>query len=280
MIPWLLTAGCGGAPSGESAPALGEALMFAASFDDGWDAAFAHGDRRLYNAASYDEQELATPGLTTFDIQIAYDVGHFQHALKFNKKNEQAVFYRAQDNVAYSETGWRGTISFWLSLDPAVDLEPGFCDPIQITDSAYNDACIWVDFTRENPRQFRLGVFGDLAVWNPGEIPPDENPAFTNRLVAVDQPPFASGQWTHVVIVHDGLGSGQGSAKLYLNGNLQGEAAGISEPFTWDVAKAAIRIGVNYVGLYDEIAIFNRPLTDEEIQALYTLEDGVVSLRQ
>lgn len=285
IVPWLLIAGCGGPPASESteigsASALGEAMMFAASFDDGWDAAFAQGDRRLYAAPSYDEQELATPGLTTFDIQIAYDVGHFQHALKFNKKNEQAVFYHAQDNVAYSETGWQGTISFWLSLDPAVDLEPGFCDPIQITDSAYNDACIWVDFTQENPRHFRLGVFGDLAVWNPENIPPDKNPTFTNRLVPVEQPPFASGQWTHVAIVHEGLGGGQGSAKLYLNGKLQGEASGISEPFTWDVAKAAIRLGVNYVGLFDEIAIFNRPLTEEEIQELYTLEGGVVSLRQ
>ncbi len=285
LVYWLLIAGCGGPPAGESAESgsgstLGEAMLFAASFDDGWDAGFAQGDRRLYAAPSYEEQEQATPGLTTFDIQIAYDVGHFQHALKFNKKNEQAVFYRAQDNVAYSESNWQGTVSFWLSLDPAVDLEPGFCDPIQITDSAYNDACVWVDFTRDNPRQFRLGVFGDLAVWNPEDIPPDKNPNFTNRLVVVEQPPFTSGQWTHVAIVHEGLGGGQGSARLYLNGKLQGEATGISEPFTWDVSKAAIRLGVNYVGLYDEIAIFNRPLTEEEIQALYTLEGGVLSLRQ
>jgi hypothetical protein len=137
-----------------------------------------------------------------------------------------------------------------------------------------------VDFTRDNPRQFRLGVFGDLAVWNPEDIPPDKNPNFMDRLVVVEQPPFARGQWTHVAITHDQLGGGQGSAKLYLNGKLQGEASGISEPFTWDIAKAAIRLGVNYVGLYDEIAVFSGPLTDEEIQALYTLEGGVVSLRQ
>jgi hypothetical protein len=282
VVCLLLAAGCSG-PSGgssESGSPLAEALMFYASFDDGWDAGFAGGDRRLYSAASYDEQENATPGLATLDIEIAYDVGHFKHALKFNKKNEQAVFYRAQDNVAYSESSWTGTVSFWLSLDPAVDLEPGFCDPIQITDAAYNDACIWVDFTRDNPRQFRLGVFGDLAVWNPEDIAPDKNPNFLNRLVVVEQPPFARGQWTHVVITHEGLGSGKGAAKLYLNGKLQGEATGISEPFTWDAAKAAIRLGVSYVGLYDEIAVFNRPLTDGEIQTLYTLEGGVGSIRQ
>lgn len=289
VLPWvLLGAGCGASeqtPANETAAsgpgaALGEALMFHAGFDDGWDAGFALGERRLYSAASYEKQEEATPGLATFDVEIVDNAGHFQHALRFNKKNTQAIFYRAENNVAYSPTGWTGTISFWLSLDPAQDLEPGFCDPIQITDSAYNDACIWVDFTRDNPRQFRMGVFGDLAVWNPENIPPDKNPNFTNRLVAVEQPPFARGQWTHVVIAHEGLGAGKGAARLYLNGKLQGEATGISEPFTWDVAKAAIRLGVDYVGLYDEIAIFNRPLTEEEIQALYTLEGGVAGLRR
>jgi hypothetical protein len=289
VLPWLLMgAGCGGseqAPANETAAsgpaaALGEALMFHAGFDDGWDAGFALGERRLYSAASYEKQDEATPGLATFDVEIVENAGRYQHALRFNKKNTQAIFYRAENNVAYSATGWTGTISFWLSLDPAQDLEPGFCDPIQITDSAYNDACIWVDFTRDNPRQFRMGVFGDLTVWNPENIPPDKNPNFANRLVAVEQPPFARGQWTHVVIAHEGLGGGKGAARLYLNGKLQGEAAGISEPFSWDVAKAAIRLGVDYVGLYDEIAIFNRPLTQEEIQALYTLEGGVASLRR
>jgi hypothetical protein len=282
-----LNLGCGttGGPpakeAAESGPAaqLREALLFHAGFDDGWDAGFARGDRRLYSAASYEEQDKATPSLTTPDIEIAYDVGRFQHALKFNKKNERAIFYRAQDNVAYSETGWSGTVSFWLSLDPAQDLEPGFCDPIQVTDSAYNDAAIWVDFTKDNPRQFRMGVFGDLSVWNPENIPPDKNPTFTNRLVAVDQPPFARGQWTHIAIAHEALGGGQGAARLYLNGKLQGAATGISEPFTWDVTKAAIRLGVSYVGMMDEVAIFNRPLTEEEVQALYGLERGVISVR-
>ena len=261
------------------AAGLRDALLFHAGFDDGWNAGFAKGDRGLYTAPSYNEQEKATPGIGNPDVEIVDDIGRFQHALKFNKKNEHAIFYRAEDNVAYSEAGWNGTISFWLSLDPAQDLEPGFCDPIQVTHAAFNDACIWVDFTRENPRQFRLGVFGDLNVWNPENIGPDENANFENRLVIVEQPPFTRGTWTHVLITHEGLGSAQGgTARLYLDSELQGTATGIAEPFTWDMAGAAIRLGVNYVGLFDELAIFNRPLTEEEIQALYGLERGAIDL--
>ena len=169
-------------------------------------------------------------------------------------------------------------------MDPAVDLEQGFCDPIQITDTAYNDAAVWVDFTPDNPRQFRLGVFGDLNEWNPENIADNnDNPIFLNRVVVVDpplEPIFSSGQWTHVVITHDSLGSAEGgTTSLYLDGRLQGTKTGISEPFTWDVTKAAIRLGVNYVGLFDELAVFDRPLTEAEIQVLTELENGVIDLR-
>ena len=66
------------------------------------------------------------------------------------------------------------------------DLKPGFCDPIQITDKAYNDSAIWADFTKDDkPRHFRLGVFGALKSWNPENLPTDRNSVFLKRLVVV-----------------------------------------------------------------------------------------------
>ena len=52
----------------------------------------------------------------------------------------------------------------------------------------------------------------------------------------------------------------------------------IDEPFTWALDRGAIRLGVNYVGLYDEVSLFSRALTDEEVRALHALEDGVAGL--
>ena len=259
--------------------ALAEALTFHASFDTGTDADFGAGARSIYSAPSYDERDQPTPGIDVPDVEIVPGAGRFGNALRFNKTNKQALFYKAQDNVVYSTTNMTGTVSLWLSLDPAVDLEPIFCDPIQITDVNYNDAAVWVDFTNENPKQFRLGVFGDLAVWNPEDLPPDENPGFENRLVAVDEPPFRSDQWTHVVITYSGLNSPDGgTARLYLNGQLQGSSEGIAESFTWDVERAVIKLGLNYVGLYDDVAIFRRALNDEEVAALHQLETGAAAL--
>ncbi|MBI3680547.1 MAG: LamG domain-containing protein [Acidobacteria bacterium] len=244
-------------------------LTFRAGFDGGADAQFARGDKRLYTAPSYKEQSSAQPGIGSPDVELASGQGRRGDALRFKKKNTHAIFYKAEKNIAFDPRNWTGTISFWLNLDPDQDLEPGFCDPIQVTDKAYNDSAIWVDFTRDDkPRHFRLGVFGELKAWNPQNLAADKNPDFDKRLVVVRKHPFARGQWTHVAVVYSGLGSGSGKASLYLEGKLQRTADGIREPFAWDLSRGAIRLGVNYVGLMDDVAVFRRALAASEIEEI------------
>ncbi len=268
-------------PGQDLANALGKTLTFHASFDKSTDADFALGDKRIFTATSYRNREDTAPGLNHPDVSLVAGQGRFGGALQFRKQNLKAIFYQGDRNVAYGKQNWSGTVSFWLSLDPDQDLEPGFCDPIQVTAEAYNDAALWVDFTRdERPRHFRLGVFGDLKAWNPKNLPGDKNPDFNKRLIAVTKPPFGRGQWTHIVITHAGLNTGAGgTARLYLNGRLQGTSEIIKEPFTWDLARAALRVGVNYVGLFDELALFGRALDEKEVEALYQLKGGIASLR-
>jgi hypothetical protein len=98
----------------------------------------------------------------------------------------------------------------------------------------------------------------------------DKNPDFNNRLVVVERTPFVRGRWTHIAIAYSGLGGGSGEARLYLNGKLQGTTPKISEALDWDIDRSAIRLGVNYVGLMDDVAIFRRPLTAQEIGALFS----------
>ena len=53
-------------------------------------------------------------------------------------------------------------------------------------------------------------------------------------------------------------------------------------PFTVtiDPTKATIRLGVNYAGLFDDLAIFNRALTDVEMQTLDRLPAGASALHR
>jgi hypothetical protein len=248
-------------------------LAFHASFDKALDADFARGDRTIYSAPDYKQQASAKTGLGDVDATIEKGAGVAGGgALRFRSKNVRALFFRGDRNLALA----RGTLSFWLRLDPQQDLAPGFTDPIQVTDKAYNNSAIWVDFTKDDvPRHFRLGVFGSLKVWNPANTPSDKNPDFVRRLVVVERPPFSRERWTQVVVTWAGLDAGgAGSASLFLNGKRISSATGIREPFEWDAALLAIRLGVNYTGLMDEVAVFDRALSEAEIATLYRAGSG------
>ena len=264
---------------GKVQKSLGDHLTFYSSFDQGTDADFSRGNRSIFTSSEYNSESAGQAGIHTDDISIAENEGRYGNALSFEKKIKEVVWYEAPDNINYKEEAFGGSISLWLSLDPEKDLEPGYCDPIQITDVGYNDAAFWVDFSDKNPRLFRMGVFGDLEIWNPKNIGPDDNPDFQERLVVAEDRPFGNDIWTHVVIAFEKINGRDAKALFYVNGKPQGERM-IPESFTWEVKRAKIYLGLNYVGLMDEVAIFDKPLSEEEVQMLYLLEGGVRDLRE
>ena len=249
---------------------LKEALTLYASFDKGIDADVSNGDARLYTVMNRREVDSAMVGLYKDSVSHLKNLGKTGGALIFSGKTRGSIYYKSQGNIAYNSTNWNGAISFWLKLNPNKDLQPGYCDPIQITDVSYNDASIWVDFTKTLPRAFRLGVIEDRDAWNPApEGPDNENPKFLDLLVRMDNPPFDSDQWTHVLVNYSGLNSPDGKAELYVNGDFVGIRENISNPFTWNLEESNIYLGLSYIGLFDELSIFNRSLSKEEIAALY-----------
>jgi len=265
--------------SGPAAPDdLGKSLLFHAGFDGTVDADFGAGDRALYHGLGTPLKDVK-PGLPE-TVEIARGAGKFGDALRFPKKIKPIVFYKADRHVAWSEQDFQGTVSFWMQLDPEKDLEPGYCDPIQLTDKKWDDSCFFVDFDKDgSPRQFRLGVFSDHKEWNPKGLKWDQVPEAERPWVVVKRHPFGRGKWTHVCFTWERFNGGRadGVARLYLDGALQGEVKG-RKTYSWDLSKAAIVLGMNYVGLYDDLAVFNRPLTAEEIGALGRLEGGIRAL--
>jgi hypothetical protein len=262
--------------SGSAQAALADALTFHASFDHGPEADFARGDKQLYSVGA--EGEL-TPGLGNPPLAIISGQGRYGGALAFTQENSHVVVYKAAHNVAYAPGAFAGALSFWMNLDPA-EIPGQYCDPVQITDKDYSNACIWVDFTKnDNPSDFRLGVFGNRSEWDVKNLAGQAQEFFW-RLARVVEPPFAKGQWTHVVVSWDGINNTQhGRARLYFNSVYQGATGVIRERFDWDVTGTNIRLGTgHYVGLFDDIALFNRPLNAEEVGMVYGLERGVAEL--
>ena len=66
---------------------------------------------------------------------------------------------------------------------------------------------------------------------------------------------------------------------FYLNGEIQGRRKG-REVLSWKRDRATIRLGWNYIGLMDDIALFNRALSQEEVRTLYQLPKGAASLAE
>ena len=275
----VLWATTGGAAQDD---ALRNALVFHASFDGGTDALRAAGDPKLYSAPSLKQRNDAKPGLpASGEVSLAKGEGKFGDALRFTAKKSPIVFFRGAANVPYAAANWSGTVSFWLNVDPPGKLEPGFCDPIQITAAAWNDAAFFVEFEkRPESIPFRLGVYADFKVWNPGNQNFAEIPAGERPLVTVETPPFSAGRWTHVAFTFERFNTGQsdGVARLYLDGRPQGELRGRQQTFTWDVERAVMALGLGYIGLFDELSIFNRALGEDEIQSIHIIARGISSL--
>lgn len=258
---------------------LKASLTFYASFDDGINADYSKGDGQLYTVPNRRLRDSVKIGLHKKFVTRENGKGKFGAGLAFGAKSQGHIYYPSKGNISYNTENWSGAISFWLSLDPAKDLKPGFCDPIQITDVSYNDAAIWVDFTKANPRDFRLGVIEDRNAWNPNPKGPDnENPIFNQLLAPVKEPPFARGEWTHILINFSGLNTNHGEASLFMNGVLKGKRANISNPFTWELEKSNMYLGLSYIGLMDELSVYDRNLTEKEIKTLFELDKGVHSL--
>lgn len=264
--------------------ALSGSLTFHASFDKGGDADFALGDRRIYTGktvAGEQNPKPSEPGLGNPALAIVPGQGKFGACLEFTKENSHVFFYKAEKNVPYSDTNFNGTVSFWLRLDPQ-KIPQTYTDPLQLTDKDYSNSAIWVDFTKnDTPSDFRLGIFGDLKVWDKKKKK-EYSEEFFWRLLKVARPPFSGDKWTHVVVSWQGLNTGQaGRGKLYFDGRPQGETGGIPEPFVWNLSEATIRLGTGpFIGMFDDLAIFNSHLTDDEVLTLYELKGGIADLHQ
>lgn len=276
MVLWVLGVFSFETFGEEPAPAdvrIAAATTFYASFDSGPDADFSQGDPRLYTLVRSKPEEAVQPGLPDGGAtRIVSEQGLSGGALEMTARDAPWIFYKARRNVAYDESMWSGSVSVWLRLDPETDLDPGYCDPIQITTRAWNDAAFFIDFDKSgDPRDFRLGAFADLRVWNPGNknVPEPERP-----LLTVTAPPFSRDRWTHVLFTWTGFNSGdrEGAARLYLNGEPRGSIRGWDQTFTWAAdEEPRLLVGLHYIGLIDELACFNRALTDPEAKRLHAI---------
>ena len=261
---------------------LHNAVSFYASFDNAVTGDFGGGVLTPSTRFDHETEKGKYIYQTGFDervFQIANGSGVHGAALKVNDvlPSRGRLFFPAKKNVAFNKQGWSGAVSLWLNTDPNNLLKTPYCDPIQITDKRASDGALWIDFPKTKPRNFRMGVYKTLAV---GEKPiKDSNPLAP--LIRVKAVGFKSGEWHHVVMNWRNLDSGKNnaSASLYVDGQLIGLLNDREIAMKWNLDRTGIYFAVNCIGLLDELAIFERALSNEEIKQLHEQPDAITSIK-
>lgn len=257
------------------------AMTFASTFDHGLDADFALGDARLYSAATPGSQAQGAPGLPAGEsVKRVTEAGLHGAALEFTKKSDAVVFYQGSTNLAY-RTNWSGTVSFWLKQSPEKDAAASASQPLQVAGQKLADGSVEVAFGQEKAGNFfSYAVKGQQALWNPENLKWEGIPKLDRPVVQVTEPPFSADRWTHVVITFKYANTGRkdGIGKLYLDGQYYGSLAGFNNSLACDPVQNYLNLGLSYVGLMDEVSVFNRDLSAKEVQVLHHLPHGLLDL--
>lgn len=261
------------APAQPEPDALKKAVTLYASFDEHVWADVAGGGKMLntrYNHPSRPGTFVVEPGFNDNVFHVARGRGvaggGALEATDVLPRNGR-VFFPARGNLAYDPKGWGGALSVWCQTDPNNSLKTSFCDPVQITEKGANNGGLWVDFNDARPRDLRHGAFPAVPAGQKGVAEDDPKAP----LVRVPRVAWRAGDWHHVVLSWSGFDTGKADAvsQLYIDGRLIGEVRDRPIAMNWDVDRTGVYVAVNYVGLLDELALFRRPLTADEVKQLH-----------
>jgi hypothetical protein len=261
----------------QSTDALARALMLHASFDRGLDADFSRGDK----ACVLKTKQGLVPASFNEELQHLTTGGKFGGALQFTKKGATQPRYKGQGVLGYNEKNWSASVSIWLKLDPDKDLAPGYCDPVQIVGDDTKKGFIFMEWSKdESPREFRFAIRPKVELWNPNNLDWAKMTDSQRPAVNLKRAPFSREQWTHAVFTFENLNdkSKKPVGRLYLNAKLMGTIENWDLTLGWNPDAVQLVLGASYVGQMDDLAVFNRALTDAEVKQLHSLKNGVSEL--
>jgi hypothetical protein len=272
-VAWGAAGGSRALAESEVKAELRGRMLLHASFDRQLDADAAAGDGVLYSGKSSSHLKDTAAGLPASGAAVwVRDGGVSGGHLHFVKKNTAAIFFKGPANIGYAAgRPWTITVSYWMKGDPNADLEPGYCDPIQLVGQGSNDGFIFCEFSKDHsPRHFRLAIRPILPLWDPEKKGWENVPRQQRPSVEIERYPFAAGKWTHVCFTLENLNTGRedGTGKLYLDGKPQGAVKARDLSINWESDKTALKLGALYVGRMDDVAVFKGALSEEQIQAI------------
>jgi hypothetical protein len=153
---------------------------------------------------------------------------------------------------------------------------------VQIVGDDGKKGFIFLEWSKdETPRFFRFAIRPLQNIWDPKNVGWGALPFEQRPMVQVARAPFSRDTWTHAVFTLDKINdkSAKPTGRLWLNGKLQGAIENWDLTFDWKGDAVNLVLGAAYVGHLDDLAVFDRALTDAEVQQLMALKNGVRDLR-
>jgi hypothetical protein len=265
-----------GLAQAQTAAALKQALTFHASFDKGFDADFSRGEKGALARTNQGTVPLAA----NEELRLVPD-GRFGGGLHFTKKGTTQPRFKGAGVLGYNDKNWSASVSVWLRLDPDKDLEPGYCDPVQIVGDDTKKGFIFLEWSKdEMPREFRFAIRPLEQIWNPNKLDWAKMTDAQRPAVNLKRAPFSREAWTHAVFTLENVNdkAKKPVGRLYLNGALMGKIENWDLTLGWNPDAVQLVLGASYVGHLDDLAVFNRALTDAEVKILNGLKGGVREL--
>ncbi len=251
VLVFIFCIACGG-PERAIEESLRAHILFFANFEKGVDALDSLG------------KDLAT--FDTANTNHISEGGNPDGYLSF-KPNARALEYAGKDNLAYiANSAWAGSVAFWLKADIA-SFEATYPEPFHIGKKdgggyPWDDAVVFVDFKKAD-NTLRFGCYPDKD----GEI---TDTVVAERVIAVPVN-WQPDDWHHVAITWSNFNSGNADAEwaLYVDGELAGRKGPLPQRVTWDIENLVMRFNhFKYPGGVDEIAVFDKMLTADEVKYL------------
>ena len=258
------------------AAGLKDALTFHASFDQGFDADFSRGEK----SALVRTKQGTVPLVANEELKLVPG-GRFGGGLHFTKKGGTQPRFKGAGVLGYNDKSWSTSVSVWMRLDPDKDLEPGYCDPVQIVGDDTKKGFIFLEWSKdETPREFRFAIRPKIELWNPTGLDWAKMTDAQRPAVNLKRAPFSREAWTHAVFTLENVNdkAKKPVGKLWLNGKLMGKIENWDLTFGWNPDAVQLVLGAAYVGHLDDLAVFSRALTDAEVTQLHGLKTGVREL--
>lgn len=181
---------------------------------------------------------------------------------KDGNPNSAYSFAGGTDKIVIGTNGMdptQGTISMWVSPNQATTYNnsPTYFDTWGPSGSITNERIVIYQWTQNSSSTIPI-LYGGIDSWN--------------QATSYEVPDWVLGNWYHISMVWRAKNDGADYIKLYVNGIKVVEQLNLTLDISTSSSTANLGRSLNGYSSYsiiDEVMIFNRPLSDEELASVH-----------